>query len=291
MPMPRTNTLVRFLGATLGLLGLIFVGRKLAGESGQLFAQGVGAATVVWLIAAILLHALGGMLLGEAWENILRHLSVRVSRGWAIATFGVSQMARYVPGNIFQYVGRQALGAAAGINAAVLIKSSLWELAGLILVSALLGGLYWLVVFKHVSSGAATGIFLLVLVAVWAATRRLGGRHLGRAIAFHSIYLVITGAVFAGFLVTHRSAQSGWNSSGVIGFIGAYVLAWLGGLVTPGAPAGIGVREAALYGLLHHSVGRGELLSAMLLSRVANVTGDVLLYCWAVWYRSAFRPS
>ena len=33
-------------------------------------------------------------------------------------------------------------------------------------------------------------------------------------------------------------------------FTGAYVIAWLAGLVTPGAPAGVGVRELVMYALL-----------------------------------------
>ena len=57
--------------------------------------------------------------------------------------------------------------------------------------------------------------------------------------------------------------------------IGAYVLAWLAGLVTPGAPAGVGVRELVLLALLKGSVGQTELLLAVLLGRLVTVGGDV----------------
>jgi uncharacterized membrane protein YbhN (UPF0104 family) len=58
----------------------------------------------------------------------------------------------------------------------------------------------------------------------------------------------------------------------------AYVVAWLIGLVTPGAPAGVGVRELILVFLLQGLVGESELLLTVVLGRVVTVTGDFLFF-------------
>jgi hypothetical protein len=58
-------------------------------------------------------------------------------------------------------------------------------------------------------------------------------------------------------------------------------VAWLAGLLTPGAPAGVGVREIMLLFLLGTVVGRADLLLAAVLSRVITVTGDGGFFVWA----------
>ena len=59
---------------------------------------------------------------------------------------------------------------------------------------------------------------------------------------------------------------------------GAYVIAWLAGLVTPGAPAGIGVREAVLLFLLGNVLPHADLLLAVLIGRMVTVFGDTIYF-------------
>ena len=59
---------------------------------------------------------------------------------------------------------------------------------------------------------------------------------------------------------------------------GAYVLAWLIGLLTPGAPAGVGVRELVLLFLLKGEISETDLVFAVLLGRIMTVGGDVFIY-------------
>ena len=68
---------------------------------------------------------------------------------------------------------------------------------------------------------------------------------------------------------------------------GAYVIAWLAGLVTPGAPAGIGVREIVMYALLHTLISQSDLLTAIVLARIVTVAGDLLFYLLALIF---FKP-
>ena len=63
---------------------------------------------------------------------------------------------------------------------------------------------------------------------------------------------------------------------------GAYVIAWLAGLVTPGAPAGVGIREIVLYAILHPFINEADLLTAIVFGRIITVVGDVLFYILAL---------
>jgi uncharacterized membrane protein YbhN (UPF0104 family) len=63
---------------------------------------------------------------------------------------------------------------------------------------------------------------------------------------------------------------------------GAYVVAWLAGLVTPGAPAGIGVREIVLLLLLGSSVAEADLLLVVVLGRIVTMVGDILYFITSI---------
>jgi uncharacterized membrane protein YbhN (UPF0104 family) len=67
------------------------------------------------------------------------------------------------------------------------------------------------------------------------------------------------------------------------------VLAWLAGLVTPGAPAGMGVRELVLLFMLNGIVIEEDLLMAIVLSRIVTVMGDVLYFTVAFMIKA--RPE
>ena len=60
--------------------------------------------------------------------------------------------------------------------------------------------------------------------------------------------------------------------------IAACTLAWMLGFVTPGAPAGLGVREAVLLGLLGPVLGEPAALLLSLQLRLATLGGDLLLF-------------
>jgi uncharacterized membrane protein YbhN (UPF0104 family) len=56
------------------------------------------------------------------------------------------------------------------------------------------------------------------------------------------------------------------------------ISAFLAGLVTPGSPSGIGVREAALFFILQGMSDNQIIIPAVLLWRVITITGDVLCF-------------
>ena len=60
--------------------------------------------------------------------------------------------------------------------------------------------------------------------------------------------------------------------------IGLYLLAWLVGFLTPGAPSGLGIREAIMLLFISGMVYESILLSAIVVHRVIAVVGDVFAY-------------
>lgn len=74
------------------------------------------------------------------------------------------------------------------------------------------------------------------------------------------------------------TGRNEFNMQHVLPIIGAYTIAWLAGLATPGAPAGIGIREAIALVLLGKWMEKDELLTAIVAGRMITIVGDLLFF-------------
>jgi hypothetical protein len=104
-----------------------------------------------------------------------------------------------------------------------------------------------------------------------------------RAFIFYALFLLISGVLFWGVLLIIGTTQT-QTFYMLSGITSAYVIAWLFGLVTPGAPAGIGVREYILMMLLNEQFSEPELLLAVLIGRLITALGDVIFFLKAKIY-------
>ena len=119
---------LHWAGSALALLGIAFVALRLHDYGAELDFSRFDTARWSVVVGFALIYGLANLMLALAWWNLLKQFGVSVSRRWAIKTYGISQLARYVPGNIFHLAGRQAMGMAAGLPGWSLAKSSVWEL-------------------------------------------------------------------------------------------------------------------------------------------------------------------
>ncbi|BCG89492.1 hypothetical protein MesoLj113c_56020 [Mesorhizobium sp. 113-3-9] len=272
---PNARTWLNRIGGLLGLAGIVFVGIRLHGYAGEINFQRIGVGGYIATTALAGMYAVLNLLMAFGWQRLLRHLDVTVSRPWAIYAYAISQLAKYVPGNIFQFAGRQAIGLAAGIGNGPLAKSTVYELA----IQAAAGILFTPLVVPFVAAGVPGWLgwvsFAAVLaVALWLAART-GGADFAAAVAFYLTFIALAGLVFvAAFVLAGGSGDLMLYPA----IAGAYVIAWLVGLITPGAPAGLGVREAVLLFMLGGISSGPVILLAVVIGRTVTVLGDLLFF-------------
>lgn len=287
LPLRRT---LHWAGSALALLGITFVALRLRNYSAALDFSRFD--TAGWLVIAgfVLLYGLSNLMLAQAWWNLLAQFRVHISRRWALKIFGISQLAKYVPGNIFHLAGRQAMGMAAGMPGWMLAKSSVWELGlisfagatfGLLALPLLIPGLP----FAISAIGFAASV-VIVIGLLW----RFVGLPAAHSFGCYVSFLAISGLLFTGLIALQCGAQ-GISNFKWLPLCGAYVLAWLIGLVTPGAPAGIGVRELVLLFLLKGEISEMDLIMVVLLGRAVTVSGDMLVYLGSLLMSPDNNPS
>lgn len=258
-------------GAMLSVAGIIFVAQRLISYADELGTITLAPADWLVLIALAIAYGASNTLLARAWWSLLQWLGAQPDWRWSLWAYATSQLAKYVPGNVMQFAGRQAIGVSAGIDNGLLFKSTLWELAvlcTLALIFAPLAGMNPPLVLEPWL--AAVGVAMLAALASFGLGR-FGGNRLLQAGLCQFTYLAIASVVFVGCATVAGIPLSPEQLPAVAG---AYALAWLGGLVTPGAPAGLGIREGLLLLFVSPLGDPPTILLAVLLGRMVTVTGD-----------------
>jgi hypothetical protein len=263
-------------GAVLGFIGILFVLERLYTYHHELSFADWRWDDFLFLVFLCIAYGLTNIMLAVGWYFTLSETEANISYKWCIKTYAITQLAKYVPGNVFQLVSRQALGVASGISHSLLIKSAFLELLFLCGAASLVAPIFFDKFVSSFISGFGLMIFMVVLVFSIGLLTLYRHRNLVFAAASYSGHVLTSGLIFLGVF---------WLSGGEIDSIGSastlvagYIISWLIGILTPGAPAGIGVREAALVYLLQDVSLTSTVLAAAILSRTVTVTGDLLFY-------------
>lgn len=265
---------LHIVGNILAVAGIGFVGGKLWSYADQIDFTRLTPALWTSIAGLIIFYGSANFLLAIAWKKLLAQVGHEEGARWCIRTYGISQIAKYVPGNIFQFAGRQAMGMSHGIDGWVLARSTFLELTLLCLGGAIFGVLVAPVFIASIPERILLLLFLFLATLSVLLIKYVVGRFAAQALLMYLIFLTISGAVFA-TLINLINIDGVAIFSGPF-LAGAFVVAWLIGLVTPGAPAGVGVREAVIAIALGGVLPMQDLLLAVVLGRLITVSGDVL---------------
>ena len=271
---------LRWAGLALSLVGVGFVISQLADYAAELgdFRPGTGQFSL--LVVFAFAYGASNFALAFAWRELLEHCGAATAARWAVPVYGVTQLAKYIPGNFFHVAGRVTMGMSVGHNAGALVKSAVWEL-GAIATSAMVFAV-WLApsLFDGVTHVTAAVLFAIALVTMSVAVQRYFSAFVRRAMLWYVGFLFVSGVLF--FATIQLLLQEENLLAAFPSICSAYIIAWLAGAITPGAPAGIGIREVVIFALLKPLVAHSDLLIAIILSRAITAGGDALFYVYAL---------
>ena len=271
---------LRWIGLALSLVGIGFVISQLASYAADLgdFRPNLKQSSLLLILS--LFYGASNVALAAAWRDLLEHCGSASKARWAVRVFGVTQLAKYIPGNFFHLASRQTIGMHDGHEAMPLLKSAVWEF-GAIVSSAVVFAV-WLtpLLFANVSYTYAGAVFAAALLTMSVSAHRFFSSLVMRAVLWYVAFLLLSGLLF--YVTLQLLVPQVSLLHAMPGICGAYIIAWLIGAITPGAPAGIGIREVVMFALLQPILGETELLLAIVLSRAITAAGDVLFYFYAL---------
>jgi len=244
---------------------LIWVGRGNATELGKVHLRFDAS----WLVLALPLYATSSLFLALGWRQELAAFGHRLPVLVAIRLWCRAQLARYIPTGLAAFASREVLARDVGVPSMLGAASLVVELVTVIgwgclaaaigLPSSLLSSGLRIAL----GAGSVAGLVALPIVypRVAAVGRRIPalatlastpGRRgaLYGSLALYGVSIAVKSACFVAFGAALLSIRGGdtWLLAGavqaaaVIGIIGV-------------TPAGIGVREGAIIGLLSHRFG------------------------------------
>lgn len=266
-------------GSGLGLIGVLFVVLRLHDYTAGIELNRFSPRdwSIVLVLAAI--YGTANVFLALAWRQLLCFFGTDVALGWSVRTYGLTQLAKYVPGNVCHLAGRQALGLAGGVPGKVLVKAAVWELCAISSVGALFAVLALPLGWPSLPTQVGLILFVSLVAMAVAGASRWVGISMAKTLGWHVVFVAVSGLIFICTLAL--VAPQIIEASFLPTLCGAYVTAWLAGLITPGAPAGVGVREMVLLFLLSGLVAEADLLLAVVLARVVTVVGDSAFFLLA----------
>lgn len=214
------------------------------------------------------------------WRRIMRGLGHDLPLAATTRIWSTSELARYLPGVIWQVVGRAYLCKPYGVSGSICSTSQILELAIFLLANLImavscllflgwrhLDTLHGLARFWLVAAGALVPVMLVLIHPkifyrmVNAVMRRLGKPAIEQKLRFRELLGLLGWSVLglawqglAIWLVVHEllglKAAKWWVVAG------AYCLAWCAGFLAVWAPGGLGVREAVFIAAMEFALPR-----------------------------------
>ena len=276
------------------------------------------------LLASVMFCAFLFLFRALCWRRILIAFGYRLPIAASTRIWSTSELARYLPGIIWQLVGRAYLVRPYGVSGSVCSASQVLELAIFLLANVLLalGCLTWLGIKTFPSPivrawlFAAMGLVPVLVVLVHPRVfyrltnylmARLGKPAVAGRLRFHQLGMLLIWSVLglvcqslAIWIVVKGPLHLQFTKWWVVA--GAYSLAWCAGFLAFWAPGGIGIREAVFIAAMEFAlpprvkaqfhdprVLLGFLAFLSVLLRVWATTGELMLA--AIAYGCDYRGA
>lgn len=284
------------------ILGVILIFLGLAFYTHWQEVQDIRVSPTGWACLAIAtgITLLAHIWTGWVWSWILAELEVKVDSVWAVQTYLITNIAKYLPGNVFHLYGRTLVATQTGIplgtaSVSVLLDTILMAAAAL-LVALLAVPREGLLLSSLALISALVLLHPRVLnpLLSWVG-HRLGKKQLDGQLHLRVYpirpflgeigFVLLRGSGFV--LVVAALNPVDWQAVPLL--LSIFSAGWLLGFITPGAPGGLGVFEVTAITLLNYASRLGisinfspaMVLSVTALYRLSSTLAEALGAAWA----------
>lgn len=313
--MPLLKIKSKIIGFAIFLVALFFYGVLLWSYRDQVPITITISSILVMGISSLLVTLmvwLGGII----WLLLLRDYKIAIAPVSIFCVYAITQFGKYLPGNVGHFASRVVMAKVIGIPLAITLSSMLIEqlwAASVGFSLALLSQLLFLdsnlmridLGFGPIQFGIAAaflitipwfGIIFLNRYLPKLANRLCGGGSiilppLRTALAVSALFLL--GFLIMGIILKIQ-AQSlfGVTEGSVFELTCLFAVAWLAGYLVPGAPGGLGIREAMMVLVFSPVLGAGAAVGLGITLRVTTTVGDAMaLILGIIGRRYLMRPT
>lgn len=285
-----SKTWLRRLGAGLVMLSFYLLWQELAAYGPDAMRLASEPGLLALGLAASLGYAALLALPAAAWSCALREGDGKpLVSGIAVVIYARCNILKYLPGNVFHFGGRQVMAHGAGWSHRSTLMATTLEIFSLPLAAGCVALIAFalsgapgigdlpaaLPSFDLTPAAAALGLAVagLATAGAVAMAHRLGvsTTSLAAMAALEIAFFAASAALIAGMATAVGAA----GPADLAVIAGAYLVSWIAGFVVPGAPGGIGVREAVFVHVVAVAVSAPAALALAILARLVTTLGDL----------------
>ncbi|ESA36151.1 integral membrane protein [Leptolyngbya sp. Heron Island J] len=276
---------------------LFFLAKTLKDHWQEVRTLEITGATLALLTVALGITLIAHIWSGWVWHLILKSIGQPRDGRWTTMIYLKTNIAKYLPGNVWHFYGRvrelqtsgsstgaailgvvlePVLMAAAALGLAAISFSVTavndWRLlivstAALVAMLVAIHPRFLNPILQKLGKAKAKSQGLTVIISTLRLKRYPWSSLLGEL-----GFVILRGI---GFVITIAALQT-LQPNQILPIMGAFSIAWLLGLVVPGAPGGVGVFEAVAIAILGNQLPSGLVISGVALYRLISTLAEAL---------------
>lgn len=303
----KRNKILKILGNIVVILALIFIVKKLA--SANIDYRQIFLKNNIYIYILLIMAYTGSVIcMSIPWRNM-----VYLITGQKIAFHEVAEVStranvmKYIPGNVFQYIGRNSLAVNKGLKHSDVALSTVMDVIinlGSVFLLTLIFSFQTLSLWiqQYIQAwhiGVIISGVLVIIIMLLCFRKKLYLKFCDvfdrifckkgiitickNVVIYVGLVIVITVIYMVVLMIPERNSYTidVWFT-----MAGAILVSWILGFITPGAPGGIGVREAVLIVLLEGILSEDAIILGVIVNRVVSILGDLLAVIIMVIFNS-----
>lgn len=298
MKITKKNS-IKYIGNIITILAIFFVFKQLL-ANGLNYQSIFKTKNILPIVIVVIVQAIIVVTNTYPWKNIVEILSnKKMPYGDTISIYVKSNLMKYVPGNVFQYVGRNELALKQNIShvkvaTATLLDVMMTVLSAFFISLFFLYDYIWRFIVHYVNGWViillAISLFIICYLAFLffkekiltflsnnqSIYKKKNMFILIKCFLYYVIVMLISSLMY--MLVFTFILDQHISTTLFLKLFSAYTLSWLVGFITPGAPAGIGIKEAVMVGVTGGLVDQSMIALSMIILRILATLSDVLAF-------------
>jgi len=306
----NAKKIISWGGSLLMIVSFIFIAQRFR-DYGMDFSWLTSPTIVLGLLAVAVGEGMAMVAASLNFRAILKNVSgITVKRPLAMVVYLMSNLYKYIPGGVMYVAGRHKIVVETkGLTHPKMIFATIFEGALFVIATVVVAltlsfdySLSYLRVqiednsdFLPILMLIVGLVFLAVIIPIYIFRKKIGDKLkkfwesveilkpsvIIKRFSFALLIMFLWGTTF---MLTLWFLGQPMSISLMSAIIGLYLLSWLAGFLTPGAPSGFGIREAVMMMFLTGLVYYDILLAALIVHRVVTMAGDIFGYLIGLGY-------
>ncbi|WP_022756624.1 hypothetical protein [Butyrivibrio fibrisolvens] len=284
---------IKIIGEILSIVAVMLIIRKLYLMKINILSN-IYTLGILFISVCVFLCAISIFASFIPWAQMLFVTTGKCIPSWKLIIVCVkANVYKYIPGNIFQYVGKNELAIDEHLRQRDVASATIMDILIMLIVSIITAFLFlrksfFIVLFNYTNKYMLLLLSILLCCSIIIIYRVKYVNELISKLFHHPknliisiIYYIIQNIYISSIYLAliakfYNGTQPLFSLSPYI--YGACIISGIIGFLTPGVPGGIGIREAIMIYITNGIIEESTIIPAVLIFRVISISSDLLSY-------------